>query len=66
MPQPIPSVAGDTYAQAQTALTAAGFQSTESYRTSGTVPINVVIGTNPAAGTSLPPGSTISVIVSLG
>ena len=66
VPQPIPSVAGDTYAQAQTALTAAGFQSTESYRTSGTVPLNVVIGTNPAAGTSLPPGSTISVIVSLG
>jgi len=48
-----PSVAGDTYAQAQTALTAAGFQSTESYRTSGTVPIKWS-SAQPRSGTRCP------------
>jgi len=60
----IPSVAGDTYAQAQTALTAAASSRPRATgRRHG--PDQRGHRTNPAAGLAAP-GSTISVIVSLG
>jgi serine/threonine-protein kinase len=65
-PVTIPSVAGQSYAQAQAALQAAGLQSTESQQTSTTVPAGQVTGTNPAAGATVPHGSTVTVYVSTG
>jgi len=68
-PQPVnvPSVAsGTTYAQAQSTLQAAGLQATENQGPNGTVPAGQVINTSPPAGTSVPPGSSVTVNVSTG
>ena len=66
-PVQVPSVVGDSPAQAGAALAAAGLkvgQTTQQASTS--VPSGQVTGTNPAAGTSVPTGSTVVVFVSSG
>jgi serine/threonine-protein kinase len=65
-PKTIPSVAGETYTEAQAALVALGLTVTESTSSSTTYPAGQVDGTNPAIGTQVPPGSTVTVFVSTG
>jgi eukaryotic-like serine/threonine-protein kinase len=67
-PQPkiIPNVQGDTVAQAQAALQELGLQVTESTAPSTGVASGLVAGTNPPIGTGVPPGSTVTILVSSG
>ncbi len=67
-PIPVPSVAGDgSYGQASAALQGAGLKSTQgTAQASATVPAGQVIGTTPAAGTPVPPGTTVTVTLSTG
>ncbi len=63
----VPDTSGMTYSQAATALGAQTLNAqpgTDEY--SDTVPAGQVIRTDPAAGTTVPEGSTVTVIVSLG
>ena len=67
---PAPRTIGDltrkTFADAAAALTAAGLAPTRSDQFSSTVPAGQVIGTAPAAGTSVPRDSAVTVNVSKG
>jgi hypothetical protein len=68
-PQPVsvPNVVGQSQANAQSAITAAGLTVgtvTEAY--SETVAAGVVISQNPAAGTEALPGTAVSLVVSKG
>ncbi len=66
-PSVMPDVAGQPRAQAEAAITGAGLAlgtATEAY--SDTVPTGTVIAQSPSAGTELPPGATVSMVVSLG
>jgi serine/threonine protein kinase/beta-lactam-binding protein with PASTA domain len=67
-PVAVPTVAGATatYATAAAALTAAGFAPAQAKAYSSTVPSGQVIGTTPAAGTTVLFGSTVTVSISLG
>ncbi len=67
-PQPvtIPSVVGDTYQQAVAALAQVGLTATESSGPSSQVAAGLVAGTTPPVGSQVPPGSTVTVIVSTG
>ncbi|MGH9043763.1 MAG: protein kinase domain-containing protein [Acidimicrobiales bacterium] len=65
-PRTIPSVAGGTFAQAQTALQALGFTVVESSTSSTNYPAGQVDHTSPAIGTQAQPGSTVTVYVSTG
>jgi beta-lactam-binding protein with PASTA domain len=63
----VPNVVGLTQSSAQEAVTAAGLTMgviTQAY--SVTVPAGSVISQNPAAGTSVPPGSAVDLVVSRG
>jgi serine/threonine-protein kinase len=61
----VPSVIGNTATNAQTKLQNAGFQVTSDSAPSDQ-PAGVVIDQSPAAGTSVQPGRTINITVSLG
>ena len=64
---PVPDVVGSTQAAAEAAITGAGFtvgNVTTEY--SDTVAAGDVISQNPSAGTSLPSGSAVDLVVSLG
>ena len=63
---PVPDVSTQDIATANTTLTALGFQVTVTPTASDTVPIGKVIGTDPAAGTPVPRGSAVKLLVSLG
>jgi serine/threonine-protein kinase len=66
-PVPVPTVAGAaSYTAAATTIKAAGLTPTEVQAYSTTVPAGQVIGTTPAAGTTQPPGTTVTVQVSKG
>jgi eukaryotic-like serine/threonine-protein kinase len=66
-PVPVPTVAGDaSYTQAAGSLQAVGLQATEVQTFSTSVPAGHVIGTTPAAGTTVTVGSTVKVVVSKG
>jgi serine/threonine protein kinase/beta-lactam-binding protein with PASTA domain len=66
-PVPVPTVAGAaSYTAAATTIKAAGLTPTEVQAYSTTVPAGQVIGTTPAAGTTQPPGTTVTVQVSQG
>ncbi len=65
-PVPVPTVAGQTYTQAATAIKAAGLVATQTQSYSTTVPAGTVIGTTPAIGTPEKLGTTITVNVSQG
>jgi serine/threonine-protein kinase len=65
-PVPIPSVAGDTFTQAQSALVADGFTVAQADENSTTVPAGDVTRTTPPAGTPGAKGSAVTVFVSQG
>lgn len=66
-PIPVPAVAGAaSYTAAATTIKAAGLTATQVQAFSTTVPAGQVIGTTPAAGTTEPPGTTVTVQVSKG
>jgi hypothetical protein len=62
----IPDVSGSDYAGALFILRQRGFQTRRADQSSTTVPAGAVIGTDPPAGTVLPPSSTVTIIVSSG
>jgi serine/threonine-protein kinase len=63
---PIPDVSGQDPTTATNNLTAAGMQAQTVSQASDSVPKGLVIGTNPAAGTPVPKGTTVQVLVSTG
>jgi serine/threonine-protein kinase len=65
-PVEVPDVAGRDQVEATQLLNQAGFRVTKSTEASSSVPSGSVIGTNPAAGTPAPRGSTVTIIVSSG
>jgi serine/threonine-protein kinase len=65
-PRPITDLSGKTYDEAAAALSAVGLAPTQTTRFSDTVAAGRVIGTDPGAGTSVPRGATVTVIVSKG
>jgi beta-lactam-binding protein with PASTA domain len=63
----VPDVVGLAQAAAQTAITDAGLAvGAVTQEASDTVPVGDVISQNPAAGTSVAPGSAVAFVVSLG
>jgi serine/threonine-protein kinase len=65
-PVQVPDVAGKDAATAQQILTAAGFQVVVAPTPNNSVPVNTAIGTDPVAGTKLPPGSAVTLKISSG
>jgi serine/threonine-protein kinase len=67
-PVPVPNVAGasSSYASATAALQGDGLVPVESQQFSTSVPAGQVVGTNPPVGTTVPHGSTVTVVVSDG
>jgi eukaryotic-like serine/threonine-protein kinase len=63
---PLGKVEGLTAAQAVSTLRSAGFKPTAKTKASATVAEGLVIATEPAAGTRLPVGSAVTVLVSSG
>jgi len=63
---PVPDVAGQPAADAQTALEAEGFTVAAAEQPSMDVEEGLVIETNPAAGTEVAPGTEVTMIVSTG
>ena len=63
----VPNVVGSTQSTAQIAITTAGLTvGTVTTGNSSTVPPGNVISQNPVAGTNVPPGSAVNLLVSLG
>ncbi len=62
----VPSVEGSTYVRANNDLTELGFAVTREDGYSNAVPVGYVISQTPAAGTSVAPGTNITVTVSIG
>jgi beta-lactam-binding protein with PASTA domain len=63
----VPNVVGLTQAAAQAAITAAGLTNgTVTNANSATVPAGSVISENPVAGTGVAPGSSVTLVVSIG
>jgi beta-lactam-binding protein with PASTA domain len=62
----VPDVAGQSAADAQAALEAAGFVVTTSEAPSTDVEAGLVIETSPVAGTEVAPGTTVNLVVSTG
>jgi serine/threonine-protein kinase len=62
----VPSVAGQSQGAASAAITQAGLTPKISQVPSDTVPSGTVVGTDPAAGTKVPPGGTVTINVSSG
>ena len=63
---PVPDVATQDPDAAAALLGSQGFVVTRINTPSDTVPVNTVIGTNPGAGTPLPRGSAVELLVSSG
>jgi len=64
-PVPVPQVSG-SFAQAEAALVAAGFKVAEAKEYSSSVAAGTVTRTDPATGTPIQKGTTVTVYVSLG
>ena len=62
----VPNVAGLSEKQATDRLEEAGFEVTTSFRADEAVPENRVVGTEPASGTPLQTGASVTLIVSKG
>ncbi|WP_433228458.1 Stk1 family PASTA domain-containing Ser/Thr kinase [Actinomadura formosensis] len=62
----VPSVAGQPYATAKKILEARGFEVERRVESSDTVPRLSVISTDPAGGSKVPKGSTVTVVISNG
>lgn len=65
-PRTVPVLSGQTFSAAGTALRALGLVPAEQRIHSATVPVGEVITTNPAPGSHVPRGSTVTVAVSTG
>ena len=65
-PVPVPNVVGVPVLQAQTSLQQSGFLSRVAHEYSRTVQPGDVITTTPLPGTSLQPGKTVLIVVSIG
>jgi serine/threonine-protein kinase len=65
-PREVPDVVGRTIAEASNLLGQAGFTVNQTSEPSSTVPEGEVIRTDPAAGTSQPKGTAVTVVVSSG
>ncbi|HEX4243670.1 MAG TPA: PASTA domain-containing protein [Steroidobacteraceae bacterium] len=66
-PVSVPNVIGQTQSAASTALTAAGLAvGSITQQTSASVPAGSIVGSTPAAGASVAPGSSVSLVVSSG
>lgn len=65
-PVPVPTVAGQAPADAQAALERAGFAVVVKHQFDETVPVDGVIGTDPAGSTNAPRDSTVQLLVSDG
>ncbi len=65
-PVAVPSVVGKTLDEAEAALAEAGLKAQVTQEYSDTVPEGRVISQSPKAGTFLPPGSTVRLVVSRG
>jgi serine/threonine-protein kinase len=63
---PVPDVSGQSPAAAGATLGQAGFQVTQASTPSDTVPSGQVVGTNPPAGTPLPKGTQVTLLISSG
>ncbi|MFX0572983.1 Stk1 family PASTA domain-containing Ser/Thr kinase [Nocardia nepalensis] len=63
---PVPSVAGKDQASAITALQDAGFSTEIRQKTSDTIPVGGVVGTDPSAGSKVTKGTTVAVLISSG
>ncbi|WP_330253759.1 Stk1 family PASTA domain-containing Ser/Thr kinase [Nocardia sp. NBC_00565] len=62
----VPSVAGKDQASAISALEDAGFSTEVRQKTSDTIPVGGVVGTDPSAGSKVTKGSTVAVLISSG
>lgn len=62
----VPSVAGKDQASAISALSDAGFDTELRQKTSDTIPVGGVVGTDPSAGSKVTKGSTVAVLISSG
>lgn len=62
----VPNVVGETQAQATSDISGAGLSASVSTAYSNAVAAGLVISQSPAAGTLVAPGSTVSIVVSLG
>jgi serine/threonine protein kinase len=62
----VPKVTGENWDKAKSDLTKVKLVASEQSETSATVPTNVVIRTDPAAGLSVPPKQLVKVYVSIG
>jgi eukaryotic-like serine/threonine-protein kinase len=62
----VPDVSGESVAAATANLTRDGFQVATTQQSSSTTPNGLVIGTNPAAGIEVAPGTKVTIIVSSG
>ncbi len=62
----LPNVVGSSLTEAGTSLTSDGLTYKVTYKRSSTVPQNTVISQNPAAGTSVHKGSSVTLTVSYG
>ncbi|MHC4335788.1 MAG: PASTA domain-containing protein [Planctomycetota bacterium] len=66
-PHFVPNVVGETQADANSLITGAGLAiGSITYEFSGTVAAGTVISQNPAGGTTVPGGSSVDLVVSLG
>ena len=65
-PVPVPDVTGQSPTDAQAALERAGFAVNVKHQYDETVPVDGVIGTDPAGGTQAPRDSTLQLLVSDG
>jgi eukaryotic-like serine/threonine-protein kinase len=63
---PVPDVKGQSASSASANLASAGFKVTTVEQASSVTPAGQVIGTNPSAGISVAPGTTVTIIVSSG
>jgi serine/threonine-protein kinase len=64
--RPVPDLAGRTAAEAEGILAQQGFEVAQALENSTSVPQGTVIRTNPAAGTVLEVGQTVTLVVSAG
>jgi serine/threonine-protein kinase len=64
--RPVPDLAGRTAGEAEGILAQQGFEVAQALENSGSIPQGTVIRTNPAAGTVLEVGETVTLVVSAG
>jgi len=66
LPVDVPNVVGMSEPNANSAITTVGLVSTVTYEFSDTIPAEIVISQDPVGGTTVPAGSSVNLVVSLG